>query len=505
MRRKDFTALRDVLKQSVENGYYRDPTYWRRVDNIAAISKDWDRFLATIYSIPELRRHPDFLKIALRRQWTTKGSRVRREIPYPNIYEIQREIEDMGYVPDAVATKVSLLSRQFPEFRALDLYLRRNGRYAFRMLVTNPESLETFLRFVHAYENVHGRLPGKQVIEKVHKIFPDLHAHHTLAPREMEELLLDAKEVGNLPELIRDDLREIAQRQGVLHYFVSDEDYAHLPTFLAYLRKYRNDILSLPADPEELLDYKFGHVSKNLRDRIAGLAETLKRRRMLVPVFDPQPLLRALNDAALAEQLRSKSGDEFVQNLRSAYEKMQAGNFDLSPGELQAIRSKKLAEKHGLAETRRILEKLYDRQRTSSGILSLATTVPQHFGAMAVGSSCYRPDSGTDYALGAVGSAGGPVLTFFVRDPITGRAIAHQTYNLFQFGSEYRFVPNGIYGTENDHLFRVVGHLLEEHGIPVHHGSDVPPWARPAESRHSIRDFYSDSHGRKMKFRRWDG
>ena len=96
-------------------------------------------------------------------------------------------------------------------------------------------------------------------------------------------------------------------------------------------------------------------------------------------------------------------------------------------------------------------------------------------------------------------------MTFFVKDPVTGRAIAHQTYNLFKFGSEYRFVPNGVYGTENDHLTRVIGHLLEEHGIPVHRGSEVPSWARPAESRHTIRDFYSDAHGRKMKFRRWKG
>ncbi len=96
-------------------------------------------------------------------------------------------------------------------------------------------------------------------------------------------------------------------------------------------------------------------------------------------------------------------------------------------------------------------------------------------------------------------------MTFFVKDPITGKAVAHKTYNLFRFGSEYRFVPNDIYGTENDHLSRVVDRLLEEYGIPVHHEEGVPSWAKPAESRHSIRDFYSDVHARKMKFRRWKG
>gem|GEM_PF-7070306 len=77
------------------------------MDNIAAISKDWDRLLATMYSIPELRRPPAFSEMALRRRWTTKGSRVRREIPYPSISEIRRELEDLGYVPDSFATKVS--------------------------------------------------------------------------------------------------------------------------------------------------------------------------------------------------------------------------------------------------------------------------------------------------------------------------------------------------------------------------------------------------------------
>jgi len=303
------------------------------------------------------------LEIALRRRWITRDSRVQDKIPYPNIVEIQRELEDLGYVPDAVATKVSPLSKRFPEFRALDLYLRRNGRYAFRMLITNPESLKTFLRFVHAYESVYGKVPGKQVIEKVHKFFPDLHAHRTLAPRSMEELLSDAQGMNDLPKLIREDLRGVARKQGVLHYFVSDDDYVHLPTFLAYLRKYRKDIMSLPADPDALLDYKFGHISTDLRDRIARLAETLKRRRILVPVFDPNPLLQRLNDVALAEQLNKRAEGDFVRNLRSAYEKMRVGNFDLTPEELQAIRSKKLADKYGLSETRRILQKLYDRQR----------------------------------------------------------------------------------------------------------------------------------------------
>lgn len=149
-------ALESALQAAVESGLHRDPAFWRRIDGISTVSRDWDLLLASMYAVPKLRRHPQFLDIVLRRRWSEK-SRVRDKIPYLSLFEIAKELDDLGYVPESVVTRVSELSRMFPEFRALDLYLRRNGKYAFRMLVTDSDSLKTFLRFVHAYENVHGR------------------------------------------------------------------------------------------------------------------------------------------------------------------------------------------------------------------------------------------------------------------------------------------------------------------------------------------------------------
>jgi len=87
------------------------------------------------------------------------------------------------------------------------------------------------------------------VIEAVHKHFPDIHAHHTLAPRSMEDLLSSAASIHEVPILVRRDLHTAADEMGAAKYIVTDEDYPHIPAFLSFFHRYRDAIAPLPADP----------------------------------------------------------------------------------------------------------------------------------------------------------------------------------------------------------------------------------------------------------------
>ncbi|NPA76429.1 MAG: hypothetical protein GXN93_01595 [Candidatus Diapherotrites archaeon] len=491
--------VREAAGAAAADGVHTEGAFWRLISENARKIKEWDILLAGLYGAPEMRRHPRFLELAATADWP-KESRVSQHLPYPHIADMSRRMADLGYVPPDVVSRVSALSARFPEMDALDRYLRKNSKYAFRTLVTDPNALKAFLRTVHAWENVYGRVPGNSAVKQIHRILPDLLTHYRILGGDFEQFLARTSDVPTFAKELRKDVTQFAEHAGISRFVVEPEDYVHIPRLLGYFKDFKTSLSRLPPLPSDLFDYKFGHISPNLARDAVDLRNYLRSVRIIVPLFDPHPLLQQLDDAALSEGLSGRT-DPFSSLLRSAYQKVSRGEVHrLTREELRAVSKKHTAEGLGLSETRRLLQKIVERHATSSGILALAGTVPEHFGAMAVSGSCYSPGH-NHYTLGAVGSTGGPSLVFYVKHPVTGEALAHQVYNL-HVGANGRhfFVPNDVYGTDNIHLSKITSRLLSEFGMPVYHGHELPKGARPAPSRHDIRDFYSDILGDPKKF-----